>query len=181
MRYSSSSVRQFHESQKSSVRIGLPLFFTGRCRLTVIIRPAKQEDQKTIVDFIRQAQINSRNLHWEHFLVAEEDGQVVGIRQVRIHSKGTREVGSGFVLPEHRHKGISAQLMNEILSRERGTLYLMCRDKWIPYYEQFGFRQAAVDGLPADFLKEYRIGRFITSFISMFRKDKIRIIPMKRH
>ena len=148
--------------------------------MTVIIRPAQQEDQKTIVDFIRQARINSRNLHWEHFLVAEEDGQVVGIRQVRIHSKGTREVGSGFVLSEHRHKGISAQLMNEILSREKGTVYLMCRDKWIPYYEQFGFRQAAADGLPADFLKEYRIGRFITSFISMFRKDKIRILPMKR-
>lgn len=99
---------------------------------------------------------------------------------MRIHSKGTREVGSGFVLPEHRHKGISAQLMNEIMSREKGTLYLMCRDKWIPYYEQFGFQQVAVNSLPADFLNEYRIGRFITSLISMFRKDKIRIIPMKR-
>ena len=148
--------------------------------MAVIIRPAKQEDQKTIVGFIRQARINSRNLHWEHFLVAEQDGQVVGIRQVRIHSTGTREVGSGFVLPEHRRKGISAQLMNETLSREEGTLYLMCRDKWMPYYEQFGFRQAAIDGLSADFLKEYRIGRFITSLMSVFLKDKIRILPTKR-
>lgn len=149
--------------------------------MTVIIRSARQEDQKTILDFIRQARINSRNLDWERFLVAEDDGQVVGIRQVRIHREGTREVGSGFVLPEHRHKGISAQLMNEILSRENGALYLMCRDKWIPYYEQFGFRQVAVDALPADFHKEYRTGRLITSLISMFTKDKIRIVPMKRH
>ncbi len=89
-------------------------------------------------------------------------------------------MGSGFVLPEHRHKGISAQLMNEILRREEGTLYLMCRDKWIPYYEQFGFRHVAVNALPADFLHEYHIGRFITSLISVFLKDKIRIVPMKR-
>ena len=148
--------------------------------VTITIRPARQEDQNTIVHFIRQAHLNSRNLNWERFLVAEEDGRVVGIRQVRIHPAGTREVGSGYVLPEYRNRGISAQLMNEILNREKGTLYLMCRDKWIPYYEQFGFRQAALPQLPADFLKAYRIGRFITSVISIFQKDKIRIIPMRR-
>lgn len=148
--------------------------------MTVVIRPARQEDQSTIVDFIRQAKINPRNLKWERFLVAEENGKIVGIRQVKIHGSGTREVGSGFVLPEHRHKGISAQLMNEILNREKGMLYLMCRDRWIPYYEQFGFREMRTDQLPADFLKEYRVGRFITSFISLFRKDKVRIVPMRR-
>lgn len=148
--------------------------------MTTIIRPAQQEDQKTIVQFIRQARINSRNLNWERFLVAEVDGQVVGIRQVRVHTEDTREVGSGFVLRDHRHKDISAQLMDEILRREKGTSYLMCRDIWIPYYEQFGFRQAVVDQRPADFGKEYRIGRFITTLISIFQKDKIRIIPMKR-
>jgi len=148
--------------------------------VTTTIRPARQEDQHTIIDFIHQAHINSRNLNWERFLVAEEEGRVIGIRQVQIHSAGTREVGSGFVLPEYRKRGISAQLMNAILNREKGTLYLMCRDKWIPYYEQFGFRQAALDQLPADFLKQYRIGRFITSFISIFQKEKIHIIPMRR-
>ncbi len=148
--------------------------------MTVLIRPAGQEDQNTIVDFVHQAHINPRNLKWERFLVAEENGQVVGIRQVKIHASGTREVGSGFVLPDYRHQGISAQLMNEILSREKGTLYLMCRDQWMPYYEQFGFRRVATDQLPADFLKEYRIGRFVTSFMSLFRKDRVRIIPMRR-
>lgn len=149
--------------------------------MSITIRPARQEDQQTIVSFIRQAKISPRNLHWENFLVAEADGRaIVGIRQVRIHAQRTREVGSGFVLPEYRHQGISAHLMNEILSREKGTLYLMCRDKWAPYYEQFGFRRADENRLPADFRKEYRIGKIITSLISIFMKDKIRIIPMKR-
>jgi N-acetylglutamate synthase-like GNAT family acetyltransferase len=148
--------------------------------VSIHIRPARPEDQETIVSFVQQAKINLRNLHWENFLVAEEDNQIVGIRQVKVHAQGTREVASGFVLPEYRRQGISARLMNEILSREQGTLYLMCRDRRAPYYEQFGFRRADVNQLPPDFRKEYRIGKIITSLISIFRKDKIRVIPMKR-
>jgi N-acetylglutamate synthase-like GNAT family acetyltransferase len=64
--------------------------------MTVTIRPARQEDQQTIVSLIRNAKISPRNLHWGHFLVAEEDGKVVGIRQVELHAQGTREVASVF-------------------------------------------------------------------------------------
>ena len=148
--------------------------------MLVSIRQAVKADQPTIEAFIQQAKINPRNLHWERFLIAEESGKIVGIRQVKIHAGGTREVGSGFVLPEYRRQGISAQLMNAILDQEKGPLYLMCRDKRTYYYEPFGFRQLEVNQLPADFKKEYRIGRVVTTFLSMFRKDKVRIVPMKR-
>jgi amino-acid N-acetyltransferase len=148
--------------------------------MNITIRPARPEDQETIVSYVRQAKINPRNLHWENFLVAEENGKLIGMRQVKVHKQGTREVGSGFVLPEYRRQGISAHLMNEILSREQGVLYLMCRDQRAPYYEQFGFQPVGVDQLPADFYKEYRLGRIVTSLMSMFRKEKVRIIPMKR-
>src|SRR5687768_2053889 len=93
--------------------------------MSIIICPAIQRDPPTIESFIRQAKINLRNLHWEHFRIAEEDGKIVGMRQVKVHKKGTREAASGFVLPEYRSRGISAQLMNEILGREKGTIYLM--------------------------------------------------------
>ncbi len=148
--------------------------------MALTIRPARQEDQQTIVSFIRQAKINPRDLHWEHFLVAEENGQIIGIRQVKIHSQGTREIASGFVLPEYRRRGVSARLMEELFARERGPLYTMIDEKWAPYYEQFGFQRVTMNQLPPDFHKEYRIGKTITSLISIFRKDKIRIIPMKR-
>ncbi|RPI91722.1 MAG: N-acetyltransferase [Chloroflexi bacterium] len=148
--------------------------------MTFHIRPARQEDQETIVSFINQAKINPRNLHWERFLIAEENGQIIGIRQVKVHAQGTREVASGFVLPEYRRKGVSARLMEELLTRETGPLYTMVSYKRTSYYEPFGFRQVAVHQLPPDFRKEYRIGRIVTSLISIFRKDKIRIVPMKR-
>jgi amino-acid N-acetyltransferase len=148
--------------------------------MEIKIRPARQEDQQTIVSFIRQAKINPRNIHWQNFLVAEENGNIVGIRQVKVYDQGTREVASGYVLPECRRQGISAQLMNELLARETGPLYTMVNEKRAPYYEQFGFRRVEVSRLPSDFRKEYRIGRIITTLVSLFRKEKIRISPLKR-
>jgi N-acetylglutamate synthase-like GNAT family acetyltransferase len=146
----------------------------------IIIRPAVEADQLTIESLIREAHLNPRNLHWPHFLVAETGGQIVGIRQVKTHKQGTREVASGLVIPEYRGQGISAQLMQQILSRESGSLYLMCNEKWASYYDRFGFRRVTVGQLPPDFRWEYRLGRVITSVLSLFSSDKIRIIPMRR-
>ena len=148
--------------------------------MTITIRPARQEDQETIVSFIRQANLNPRNLKWQNFLVAEENGKIVGVRQVKVYEQGTREVASGFDLPEYRRQGISAQLMKALLARETGPLYTMVNEKRAPYYEQFGFRRVDVNQLPPDFRKEYRLGRIVTTLMSIFRKERIRIIPLKR-
>ena len=148
--------------------------------MTITIRPALEADQPTIVSMIREANLNPRNLHWQNFLVAEQDGKVVGIRQVKVYSQGTREVASGFVLPEYRRQGISAQLMNALLARETGPLYTMVNEKRSPYYEQFGFRRVEVNRLPSDFRKEYWIGRIVTTLLSIFSKERVRIIPLKR-
>lgn len=88
--------------------------------MTMTICPTRQEDQETIVSLIRQAKLNPRNLNWQIFPVAEENTKPIGIRQVKIHSQGTREVASGFVLPEYRRQGISTQIMKELLARETG-------------------------------------------------------------
>jgi amino-acid N-acetyltransferase len=148
--------------------------------MEINIRPARQDDQEMIVSFIQQAKINPRNLHWQNFFVAEVDGKPVGIRQVKVYKQGTREVASGFVLPEYRRQGISAQLMSALLARETGPLYAMVSQKRTGYYEKFGFRQVDSRQLPADFLQEYRIGRIVTTLISLFRKERIRIVPLKR-
>ena len=145
-----------------------------------MIRPARQEDQETIVSLINQAKLNPRNLHWQHFLVAEQDGKIVGIRQVKVYAQGTREVASGFVLPEYRQQGISARLMKALLARETGALYTMVNEKRAPYYEQFGFRRVDVNQLPSDFRREYRLGRIVTTILSIFSKERVRIIPLKR-
>lgn len=148
--------------------------------MDIFIRPAREEDQETIVSFIKEAKLNPRNLHWQHFRVAEKDGKIVGVRQVKVYSQGTREIASGFVLPEYRRQGISAHLMNALIARETGPLYTMVNQKRASYYEQFGFRRVDVSQLPSDFRREYRLGRIVTTLFSMFSKERIRIIPLKR-
>ncbi len=148
--------------------------------MSVIIRPATEADQATITRLIRQARLNPRHLHWANFLIAEVDGRIVGLRQVKTHAQGTREVASGLVLPEYRRQGISGRLMQEILAREQGPLYLMCDRQWAAYYKQFGFEPVAPNELPADFGREYRLGRLVTMLLSLFARRKIRIIPLKR-
>jgi N-acetylglutamate synthase-like GNAT family acetyltransferase len=148
--------------------------------VTITIRPAREDDQTTIEALIRAARLNPRSLDWQRFLVAEQDGRVVGIRQVKEHSGGTREVGSGYVLAEARRQGISKALMEAVLARESGTLYTLVDAKWVPYYEQFGFVRVDPASLPADFHREYNIGRTVTTLMTLFAKEKVRIVPMVR-
>ena len=148
--------------------------------MAIEIRPAREADHETIVSFIRQAKLNPRNLKWQNFLVAEDNGKVVGIRQVKIYEQGTREIASGFVLPEYRRQGISARLMKALLERETGPLYTMVNEKRAPYYEPFGFRRVDVSQLPPDFRNEYWIGRIVTTLFSMLSRDRVRIIPMRK-
>jgi GNAT superfamily N-acetyltransferase len=72
---------------------------------------------------------------------ADAGGTIVGIRQVKIHAQGTREVGSGVVLPAYRRQGISARLMAALFEHAHGPLYLMCNAKWAPYSSSSAFRK----------------------------------------
>ena len=146
--------------------------------MSITIRPAVEADQATITSMVRAARINPRDLHWARFLVAEDRGHIVGVRQIRVHKHGTREVASGVVRSEYRRRGISAELMRALLARERSPLYMMCDEKRARYYEPFGFRRVEPSELPADFRKEYRIGRIVTLMLSLFARRNILIIPM---
>lgn len=148
--------------------------------MPVTIRPAAEADQATITALIREAKLNPRGLYWQNFLVAEDEGRIVGIRQMKRHKGGTLEAASGYVIPEYRRRGISAQLMEALLAKESGPVYTMIRARWAPYYEQFGFRRVEPRDLPPDFRREYRIGRLITDILSVLTRDKIDIIPLRR-
>ncbi len=148
--------------------------------MSIKLRQATAIDQPVIEKLIKEAHLNTRNIYWTRFLIAEDNGKIVGIRQVKRHKNGTREVASGLVIPEYRHQGISTQLMNKILETEKGQLYLICDEKWYAYYAKFGFSRVATKALPGDLLSEFRIGKVITSLISIFTPNKIKIIPLKR-
>ncbi|MGM9934894.1 GNAT family N-acetyltransferase [uncultured Clostridium sp.] len=102
----------------------------------------------------------------ENFIVAADNGRIVGFingcttdapklpdelyHDTKLHKKdGAYQTVFGLdVLPEYRHKGVAAQLMNHLieLSKERGKkgMVLTCKNHLIHYYEKFGFRHQGV-------------------------------------
>jgi N-acetylglutamate synthase-like GNAT family acetyltransferase len=106
---------------------------------TVVIRPATEADQAEIKRIVRSSNINPFSLRWPRFLVAEDQGRIVGVGQVKQHGDGSRELASIAGIPEYRHKGIATAVVNALLARESGVLYLTCRRQMEPFYNRFGF------------------------------------------
>jgi N-acetylglutamate synthase-like GNAT family acetyltransferase len=138
------------------------------------IHPATQADQKTIERIIRDANINLMSLDWHRFLVAEEDGAIIGVGQIKPHDDGSRELASIAVIPERQRRGVASEIIRALLAREQGDLYLICRDELESFYARFGFYRIDSKEIPPYF-------RTIIRVISIFaRVAGRRGIVMKR-
>jgi N-acetylglutamate synthase-like GNAT family acetyltransferase len=119
--------------------------------MSIVIRPAVARDDQIIKRIVRSARINPMDLNWRRFLVAEDDGQIIGVGQIRQHRDGSRELASIAVIPERERQGIASQIIRALIASEQGTLYLICRKPLETFYTRFGFRRASGDQLPPFF------------------------------
>jgi len=142
--------------------------------MPLTIREATERDQPTIRRIVREAKINPSSLSWPHFMVAEEDGEIVGTSQVKPHRDGSRELASIAVVPRLQKRGIGSRLIEAQLARETGTLYLTCRHQLQPYYERFGFSTIPRGEYPPYF------SRMVPVFNRIGRFFRIRIVVMRR-
>lgn len=106
------------------------------------IRPAVEADQGFIRQMVRDEDLDPTALHWSHFLIAEAEGEIVGIGQVRPYPK-CRELGNLVVKEPYRRLGVGAQIVNALLERETGVVYLECLAHNERYYARFGFKRIA--------------------------------------
>lgn len=140
------------------------------------IRAATAADQSTIHRIIHDANINPMSLEWHHFIVAEEDGGVTGVGQVKQHSDGSRELASIAVIPERRGHGIAGEIIRTLLAQENGTLYLTCRNSLEDFYVRFGFRSIPPEEMTPYFRRLYRLGNALMKIGG----GRQRLIVMKR-
>jgi N-acetylglutamate synthase-like GNAT family acetyltransferase len=138
----------------------------------IYLRAAVAADAPAIRRMVRAAGINPLGLHWQNFVVAEdalragEQGEnVAGIGQVKRHGDGSRELASIAVRPELQGTGIGSAIVRTLLARERGPLYLICREELTGYYARFGFR-AVTAGLSPYMRRIHRLGR---AFVAVAR------------
>ena len=144
------------------------------------IRAARAGDQASITALVRGARLNPRDLAWQRFLVADDGGRVVGCVQVRVHGRGTREVASVVVAPSHRAAGLGTRLVEAVLAREAGALYLFTQTATVAYFERFGFRPVGSEPVPADLRSAQRMTRLVVPFASLVARRRVRIELMVR-
>ncbi|MDX1991090.1 MAG: GNAT family N-acetyltransferase [bacterium] len=105
----------------------------------VLIRPATEADFPTIKRLLRIGELPLFDVKWQHFLVADIEGEIVGVGQIRQHSQ-TRELGSLVVLPEYRNQGVASRLIDALEAKAGFPLYLFCQENMQPYYARFGYQ-----------------------------------------
>jgi N-acetylglutamate synthase-like GNAT family acetyltransferase len=142
----------------------------------VYIRPATEADQPTIRRFVKDARLNPMSLNWPNFVMAEEDGAVVGVGQVKAHGDDSRELASLVVVPERQGQGIGSAVIKTLLARNPGAvLYLTCRSELQSYYERFGFRRLQRAEYPPYFRRLIPlvnlVGRFAGMQILVMRRE----------
>ncbi|MFN8527744.1 MAG: GNAT family N-acetyltransferase [Anaerolineae bacterium] len=121
--------------------------------MSVSIRPARESEAGTIKGMIFKEGLDPTTLQWENFLVAEQNGQIIGLGQVKRYG-GLQEIGSLVVKKEHRGQGIAAQLIAALEATADRPLYLSCVEKMRPYYERFGYREIPIEETPRAFRRK---------------------------
>jgi len=139
---------------------------------SVFIRTARLNDASTIKRLVRGAQLDPTSLDWQNFLVAEKDGRVIGVGQVKPY-RASRELGSLVVLKAYRGQGVGAEIVRALIAREPGELFLLCQDRLESYYARFGFHQVQWRELRGTVRLKYT---FAQVFRLLFR---VRIIAMR--
>lgn len=137
------------------------------------IRPAQAHEEPIIRSMIRREQLDPFNVHWQNFLVAENNQGIIGIGQVKPYPSG-HELGSLVVVPEQRRNGVGAALIYALIVRDGGPLLLFCLAFREPYYAKFGFKRSGLHGLPGEFKLKYALGSFFTRLVGR------RLIVMRR-
>lgn len=132
---------------------------------SIHLRDATAADDATIKRLIRQARLDPTSLKWAHFMVAEHDGRIVAIGQVKPYP-GCNEIGSLLTLPRYRGLGIASRLMAALEARVGMPMYLLCLQKMVPFYERHGYAIISWWQAPA-FLKFKSLPTFLMRLACM--------------
>lgn len=141
------------------------------------LREAVEGDSHAIRALVILGRINPTGLDWRRFIVAvAPGGEVIGCGQVKPHRDGTLEMASIVVTPAWRGMGVARAIIERLLSRHPGDLYLMCRSRLGTLYEKFGFRAIEEGEMPPYFR---RINR-LSSLASLLARTGETLLIMKK-
>ena len=145
----------------------------------MFIRPATEADRRAILGLMRPRDYNRVNLQPACFLVAEEEGQVIGIGQIKRHRDGTPELASLVVAAERRRQGVGQALVRALVARHQGPLYLFCLATLESFYATLGFQQVARRQLPLTLALIHGLGNTVGCIPMLWSAARLQIIAMQ--
>ena len=111
-------------------------FFVKFCMEFSLRKPSDKEFQ-SICDYIKEVELDNRDLKKEQFVLAAEGNQLLGFGRLRKHADCTELCSLGVVMP-HRMKGIGKAIVQELLKGSTDAVFLVCI---IPdFFTPLGFR-----------------------------------------
>src|SRR5262249_7011739 len=109
----------------------------------VVVRPARPEDRAAIAAIQRASpEASSWDPAGYEVTVAEVDGRVAGFLVIRQTAPDEVEVLNLAVAPEHRRKGVARDLLQTLLERTPGDVFLEVRESNLGarlFYQSLGF------------------------------------------
>lgn len=125
----------------------------------MIIRKAKLHDAKSISELVnlgeREGQLLPRSLYAIRatigdWLVAEQDGKIVGVGSLIEMGPTLSEVRSLAVAPEHRKQGIGVRIVEALIeeARARKIPIVFALTRAVPFFERLGFSVTVKEDFP---------------------------------
>lgn len=113
-----------------------------------VLRPASEQDMKSIRRLVWSAKLDPTQLRWEQFWVIECEGKLAACGQLR-NFAGAQELGSLVVAKDWRDRGLGSYLTKYLIQQATEPLYLECLGKRLAsFYTRFGFTEVSVQDLP---------------------------------
>jgi len=108
--------------------------------LNLEILPCSTAELTTVRDYIARFELDNNALEATQFLLAKEEGSVVGFGRIRQYADCYELCSLGVIEPERR-KGVGRALVKALIATAGRPLYLVCI---IPeYFEELHFRTCA--------------------------------------
>jgi len=137
----------------------------------VTLRPARAEDQPAIRRMVHASHLDPFFLRWQHFIVAEQGGDLVGIGQIRPYAR-CPELGSLVVCESQRGRGIGGRIVRALLAQADGPVYLECAERMRGYYARVGFEEIPWQEAPFPLRFKARLARLMGGRIAVMRWER---------
>ena len=113
------------------------------------VRPARTTDLPAIEGLLISADGDRELLHQDQFVVAVDvDGVVLGCGRLRPYPDFC-ELASLAVGSHTRARGIGREIINSLMQRYSGPIYLICEDNVVEFFHRFGFLGILEREMPA--------------------------------